>query len=409
MMFGIFEDPSGWLNDEIMNKFTGEVVAHADNVVSLPSGLFDQHLIETIDPTSPQVRVSQAKCDTTMNKSVTTAIFVISRSKHWIAVVADLASFTLTVLDSLPSLDSTTGEPVVSSNVRFLVMRAAEVYLPAPPPDSEPWQVRPVASARQANSDDCGIHAIASVIHAVVYGLCAPLPGAVPARLWRVVLLALAKGEPLWPLVRQAFLDLFSDQHLPGIQPPTLPPKINTTTTTTTMKASTTTGYISSRAAMLDSIKELVRATSRTDQLAREALEAKIKTTDALQQDLTCINDVVCHLVARGSGQPAILAKRAAALDKDITDRQTVVGTIKAFAVKTPDCNSAVQMLENDIAPIRGLRKELQSRVKRIEHFASVVQKVDMTTVFGNLQAFKAACESDLEALADMPIPSVLL
>lgn len=160
---------------------------------------------------------------------------------------------------------------------------------------------------------------------------------------------------------------------------------------------------------MLDSIKELVRATSRTDQLAREALEAKIKTTDALQQDLTCINDVVCQLVARGSGQPAILAKRAAALDKDITDRQTVVGTIKAFAVKTADSNSAVQMLENDIAPIRGLRKELQSRVKRIEHFASVVQKVDMTTVFGKLQAFKAACESDLEALADMPIPSVLL
>lgn len=160
---------------------------------------------------------------------------------------------------------------------------------------------------------------------------------------------------------------------------------------------------------MLDSIKELLRATSRTDQLAREALEEKIKRTEALQQDLAYIHTLVCQLVERGSGQPAKLAERAAALDKDITDRQAVINTIKAFAVQTTDSNSAVQMLENDIAPIRGLRKELQSRAKRVEHFASAVQKVDMTAVFGILHAFKAACESDLDVLGDLPISSLLL
>ncbi|KAK7731563.1 hypothetical protein SLS53_008727 [Cytospora paraplurivora] len=169
------------------------------------------------------------------------------------------------------------------------------------------------------------------------------------------------------------------------------------------------TRYVSSRAAMLDNIKEALRATGRADILAKEALEANIKTTDALQRDLACIHAVVCQLVERGSGQPAILAKRAAALDKDIMDRQAIVSTIKAFSVQTPDSNRAVQMLTNDIAPIRGLRKELQSRAKRIEHFASAVRKVDMTAVFGILQAFKAACKSDLEALANMPISSVLL
>lgn len=91
-----------------------------------------------IDSTSPRVRVSQAKV------------------RHHYLQVGDnchLRHCEVQALDrrrcrpgliythrarllTQPRHRITTGAPVLDSNIRFLVLRAAETYLPAPPPDS---------------------------------------------------------------------------------------------------------------------------------------------------------------------------------------------------------------------------------------------------------------------------------
>lgn len=155
---GTADDPSGWLNDEVVNGFLANIVArklektgyvkgpnHVPAFVAMSSAWYTNYAKKGISGIATWTRRKQIKGDKLL--SCERIFFPINTGAHWMLLVISPKDRTIEFLDSMNS----SNRKFFGIAREFLEQELGDKY------DPEKWIELPTLSARQSNSDDCGV------------------------------------------------------------------------------------------------------------------------------------------------------------------------------------------------------------------------------------------------------------